>query len=336
MLTDIQKDILIGSLLGDGSLGKSNGKNYPNSGNARLKIERSYNDIAFLEWEYENFKEFCSSGIKYTEVIGNENNQKFFKKNKTYKYCSFKTRSLPEFTEFYKEWYTPKRVLPEKFELTPLIIAKWLADDGTIYVNAKNAINTVFCTDNFTKQEVERLAKMLSERYGERFYILQHGKSNPDKNWRIKCAHKSSILMFRDIDPVFNFLPRKRNQYIDYLEDDLTQTKFRTKNTKFLINPNKLKEALLSKDKISMKEILKIFDFESNNKRSVLRRKLLKYINLGYVIMEEMKNEEAPQKLYENYYTITDLGRLHIGKDSETESNLESNFGHEQLRTIIL
>lgn len=52
-MDEYQRDILTGTLLGDGNLELSqNGKS------ARLKIERSTKDKDFSLWEYELFKEF--------------------------------------------------------------------------------------------------------------------------------------------------------------------------------------------------------------------------------------------------------------------------------------
>src|SRR6185369_2084103 len=102
MLTDIQKEILIGSLLGDGHLGKGS----PGS-NARFKIDRSQKDADFFEWELSHFKEFCGTDVKYYM-------RKSGRSTKEFGYCRFRTLAKPEFTEFYNKWYINKiRVVPD-------------------------------------------------------------------------------------------------------------------------------------------------------------------------------------------------------------------------------
>ena len=51
-LTDIQKQILNGHLLGDGNISK------PLKGNSMLKISRSLKDIEYLKWTSEHFHNF--------------------------------------------------------------------------------------------------------------------------------------------------------------------------------------------------------------------------------------------------------------------------------------
>jgi len=58
-LTQIQKEVLIGTLLGDGCLLVNvYGKNY------RLYIEHSVKQKNYLEWKYEIFREWCLSQPK--------------------------------------------------------------------------------------------------------------------------------------------------------------------------------------------------------------------------------------------------------------------------------
>lgn len=122
-----QKEILDGLMLGDGNL-SIGGKCI----NARLRINRSFEDYEYSNWILEVFKIFCtkkSLGIK-TVFDG--------RYNKNYKSIYFYTKRNYLFTEYFNRWYkNGNKILPKNLKLTSLVIAIWFADDGTIYENGK-------------------------------------------------------------------------------------------------------------------------------------------------------------------------------------------------------
>ncbi len=293
MLTDIQRDIIVGSLLGDGHLTKR-GKN----GNSELSIIRSLNDIEYLKWQYEHLKEFC--GTPGTEIKTRYIFDKRY--NKTYGRCSFSTLAKPEITAFYNDWYdkNKKRKLPNNLELTKLNIAVWFSDDGTVRRLYKNSVRLQFCTDNFTKEEVERLANLLSEKYTEKFTVCKRKGAN-DIKYRIQAMHRASMVLLKDIDEVFTFLPRKRDIYKDLLETDLADSKF---NEKEYVDIKKLNDFILKGDGFRKIEICTKLQI---NEKSI-RYHLNKYTKQNYLTTLKDKNNKTL------IYTITDLGRENIGK----------------------
>ena len=123
-LNDIQHQMMIGGLLGDSHLGQGR-KDY-----IRLKIDRQYRDLPYLEWQYNLYKDCCSSGIR-------EYTKEDKRYNTNYKYCSFRTRGVPAFIDYYNKWYgSGTRQVPEDIEFTPLILAVWFADDGCMLMMA--------------------------------------------------------------------------------------------------------------------------------------------------------------------------------------------------------
>lgn len=52
--------------------------------------------------------------------------------------------------------------------LTPLGLAHWIMGDGSFSDNC-----TFICTDNFTKQDVERLTKVLGNKFGIKATLMR-------------------------------------------------------------------------------------------------------------------------------------------------------------------
>lgn len=108
--SSLQKDFLVGTLLGDGYLMKTT-KGYC------LRIHHGKNAKHFIDWKYKIFKNFVNTPPKF-DGYG------FY----------FRTVSNPAFSAYRKLFYQGKRkILPEKVEnlLSPIGLAVWIMDDGS-------------------------------------------------------------------------------------------------------------------------------------------------------------------------------------------------------------
>ena len=152
-ISKIQKEIIMGTILGDGHLEtRTKGKTY------RLKIEHAYSQKEYVDWLYEQLKTLAVSEprIKIT-TIGNKNYQKYW-------FNSVATDSLRFYAQqFYQE---NKKVVPKLIHrwLTPLAIAVWFMDDGSI--KSKHHRAKILNTQSFEKEEIKRLIKVFDEKYG--------------------------------------------------------------------------------------------------------------------------------------------------------------------------
>lgn len=123
-LTEEQKSILIGCLLGDGTMRKKK--------NAHLEINRCFVQKALVDWIFSKFKELVITEPKWRK--GNGNREAY----------RFATRSLPILTPFYEQFFPQrKKVIPTDLKLNPLILAVWFMDDGcksrsSIYLNTQS------------------------------------------------------------------------------------------------------------------------------------------------------------------------------------------------------
>lgn len=128
MLTDEEKEILDGSLLGDGNLEISE-----TGLTARYRLTRAEKDEGYLSWGFEKFKRFVNYDkyIKYEKYDLRYDTRKF--------YVCFKTKRQDFFVDEFYRWYKPnyyfnrnEKIVPRDLKLTPLVCAVWFADDGSI------------------------------------------------------------------------------------------------------------------------------------------------------------------------------------------------------------
>lgn len=152
-LSKRQKEILIGLILGDGHLEKLY---TPTLG--RLKVEHSYKQKDYVDWLYEEFRNWVRSKPK-------SKRKKVW--NKTYLNYGFLTyghRILGEFQErFYRN---RKKIVPKELEkdITPLGLAIWFMDDGSI--KSRRHKGLFLNTQDFKKGDVRKLQKILKNKFG--------------------------------------------------------------------------------------------------------------------------------------------------------------------------
>ena len=161
-LTERQKAIIEGCLLGDGTMRCKT--------NALLEINHSIKQSEYVDWKYGEFADLIST--KPHKRFGNAGRIAY----------RFTTRSLPELTEIYKKFYTMgKKIIPNDLILQPLSLAVWFMDDGcksyrAVYLN----------TQKFSVVEQNTLALLLKQQFNIRATL------NKDKQYyRLRIAVSS-------------------------------------------------------------------------------------------------------------------------------------------------
>ena len=144
-LTAEQHAILVGSLLGDGTLRRQGTRT-----NALLEVNHAVESRTYVDWKYEKFHAYVLTPPKSRRGNG---------RRVAYR---FTTRSLPVFTRYY-EWFYPqgRKHIPFDLVLHPLALAVWFMDDGT-----KSRSAFYLNTQQFSVMEQEFLQKLLHETYG--------------------------------------------------------------------------------------------------------------------------------------------------------------------------
>lgn len=147
--SDVQNQIILGTILGDGSL-EFNGYQ-----GTRLQIKQSVGHKDYVFWLYEMLKDLCRSEPK--------------EKPDT-KQWYFSTRGLKEFTSLWNLFYRNNRkVIPQGIErllVSPLSLAVWFMDDGSLDFRPKDHCSFMLHTDSFSKEDVLTLAEVLKRNFG--------------------------------------------------------------------------------------------------------------------------------------------------------------------------
>ncbi len=150
---------------------------------AYLKIGHSINQQKYVDWKYVFLSPYCIQ--KPSVYLGNEQRVGY----------RFWTRSLPVFTDYYRQYYDPisrRKHISRLLRLTPLALAIWFMDDG-----AQNRRSLYLNTQQFSIEDQTFLLYCLKRQFG----IL--GSLNKDKSyWRIRLFQPSAQYMKRLIEPL--------------------------------------------------------------------------------------------------------------------------------------
>ncbi len=168
-LTKEQKQILVGLLLGDGAMRKKT--------QALLEINHSYTQKEYVDWLYQQFKDFVVTPPKIRKGNGNRIAYRFT------------TRSISVFTYFYNFFFKEKKkTIPQSLILSPLTLAIWYMDDGSrcdkdIYLNSQQ----------FTYEEQGRLVIELKNQFQ-----VQSSLNKDKQYFRIRIK-KESVNTFMQL-----------------------------------------------------------------------------------------------------------------------------------------
>lgn len=173
-LTDFQRAIIVGTVLGDGSLIETFSKN-----NLRLQIDHSIAQKEYVFWKYEILKSLVLTPPTYQS------------KNRSWR---FRTISHPELTEIGKLFYQNRqKIVPQEIVslLEPIGLAVWFMDDGS---HDKRHRTFIINTQCFDYKGVNLLLQILKEKFNINQTSLHFDKSG----WRIYIK-KGSSNMFEEL-----------------------------------------------------------------------------------------------------------------------------------------
>lgn len=188
ILTQKQREFIVGSLLGDATMRIGKGAK-----NANIKIEHGLKQKDYVGWKYDIMKAvvFIKPAVSYRY---NKNKEKYAKS------WWFRTIRHPLFTEIYRKFYTGdgykngKKVVPNdiKNNLTPFSLAVWIMDDGS-YTRERIDISTY----SFSLEEIS----LLRECFMENFDIQMRYHRDRDKGYRMYCNQRETRRLVKIIHP---------------------------------------------------------------------------------------------------------------------------------------
>jgi hypothetical protein len=166
-ITPIQKEVIVGTLLGDASLERAKPTH-----NTRLRFDQSYpQHESYLRSLYVIFQEL--TGLLGAPKI--HTRKPDVRTGKVYSTIAFKTRALESLNYFYTLFYVydsdgkRRKVVPINIKvlLTARALAYWIMDDGGINSDKATLLNT----DSFTLEDIIRLQEALTANFGLRTRI---------------------------------------------------------------------------------------------------------------------------------------------------------------------
>lgn len=165
------KAILLGSLLGDGSL-----RIHPRYQNARFSFRHSIKQKEYFFWKVNQLKEI--SGPKSFWLQGRKGHDGWGTKKWRYQ-----SKALASLTQLYDlTCKKDRKQIRRKWlnQLLPLSLAIWWLDDGSLVSDSRQG---VLCTDSFSEKEVEILAKYLKNVWQIKTSLGQVGETGRFRLW---------------------------------------------------------------------------------------------------------------------------------------------------------
>ena len=148
-ITKLQREIIIGNILGDGYLCPSKHRT------TNLEIKQAERNKEYVFWLYEKLKNLCKSPPRQRK----DNLQWYFG-----------TRYTQEFTDLRRIFYLDnKKIIPKNISdllKSPLSLAIWYMDDGTLDYRPKDHFAFYLMTHCFSVKDTYQLVKTLRKNFG--------------------------------------------------------------------------------------------------------------------------------------------------------------------------
>lgn len=180
VLSQQQKDLIVGTLLGDGNLQTFNGNTW------RYRAIHKAAHEPYIFHKYQILKEYCDSPPKYSTFVDPRTKS-------VYSRFTFQTLVMSDLryygTLFYHQDanFSWKKKIPKNIAnlLTPQSLAYWYMDNGALKWRGKsNAVR--LCTDSFSTSEIMLLKKVLEEKF-----LLKVSVQKKDDIQRLSISEES-------------------------------------------------------------------------------------------------------------------------------------------------
>lgn len=184
-----QKEILVGTLLGDGHLEtQDGGKTY------RLKIEHTIRQKEYVDWLFQEFQEWVRTPPKERKRLITLHGRP-----KEYERIGFSTLSSGTLRFYAQQFYTKsclEKTVPKLIKrwLTPLAMAVWYMDDGSIKSNTHRTV--LMNTQGFKDIDLKYLQDALQIKYG-----IQTTVRKQKDGKQLYVPSESVDLFLRAIEP---------------------------------------------------------------------------------------------------------------------------------------
>lgn len=168
-LNNLERSIVLGSILGDGYL-----RLIPGRSEAFLECNHSFKAKDYVDFKYKSLWRLCKSAPKKRFGNGNRITYRFF------------TKQSKELTNIFHKFYSNgRKVVPNGLKLNPLILAVWYMDDGSKSRSSDVYLNS----QQFSVKDQKKLIYALKE-------VGIRARLNKDKKYHRLRILKESINDF--------------------------------------------------------------------------------------------------------------------------------------------
>ena len=214
-LSDRIKELLLGSLLGDGSLKISDG--YVN---ARFSFRHSIIQKEYFELKVAMLEDISSDHCVFLQKAdGYSRNQKL----------RYQSLALPALSEMFNLTHTNGRLDIQRRWLncmTPFSLAIWWFDDGSLIANGRKG---VFCTDGFDEKSVKILAQYLQVVWNIQTHIASIGRKRDGTQkeyWRLWIRSTEELKKFLRIILPYTLVKSMLSKVLLLYNDDHLQQRW--------------------------------------------------------------------------------------------------------------
>jgi hypothetical protein len=170
-LSEVQRDVILGSLLGDGAMRCKT--------NALLEVNHSSHQRSYVDWKYRQLVNLVLTPPRARKGNGGRTAYRFV------------TRSLPELTPYFRLFYETGRKRVPELELSRVALAVWFMDDGS---RSRNAV--YLNTQQYDETSQRRLLAVLHHQWGI------EGTLNRDKTYyRIRITVDGTKRLVELVEP---------------------------------------------------------------------------------------------------------------------------------------
>ena len=195
-LTPIQREIIIGTLLGDSTIVKSGS----NNGAFNIKFDQSDIREDYVRHLYKMFENFVGTPPKYRYYKDGSDRRSIW-------FRTYRHTCLAFYRDLFYNKTSGKKEVPESIDklLTPRVLAYWIMDDGS-FVKGNQTLK--IHTQGFSYSDQELLVKVLKSNFD---FDVTIQKDKSYYNLYIGVYNKSKVLKI--IEPFFDEIPLFYEKY---------------------------------------------------------------------------------------------------------------------------
>ena len=183
--------VIIGSLLGDGSL-KSANKTRDTCVPYFVKSNKNADHVRYV------------ASLLFSDDVDRHVSPSHHRKEGAITSTVYTVRSLSHgcLMPLFREWYPPdngyRKVIPSSLDIDETVLLHWFLDDGTLKQSGKNGAIVKFCSESFLLQDQQMICSLVNQKYN---LGMTTCRSQGGTGWRIRIPAEQTERFWSIIGP---------------------------------------------------------------------------------------------------------------------------------------